>query len=421
MLTLKISLYKGKTLKDGSHPVCLRAAIGRAIRYITITESNLNAGGISAKPAQWDFRKDQFRSSHPGAARRNARLVDELQRAMKLAETMADTLQAIPTGRGRLVAFRDAFAARKEAPRPVGFVEYFAGRLATLKANGKTGNAEVYGETLRSWQRFNRGGVGFDAVTPKTLHDYENHLRQTGAGLNTISVRMRTIRAVFNHAVRYGSEADGLGDVLKAVYPFDRFTLKHLKTVTPKRALSRDDVRKIEAADLHQHPGLMLARDLFIFSYYARGINFADLITLEKKDLENGRLLYRRKKTGKLFSIKLLPVMAAIIEAHPVNPAGYIFPVLARRLDGKPFLNAKKRALKKYNAALNELAALCGIVAEVTSYTARHSFASNLKRANVSTDVISELLGHSEKRTTEIYLESFENENLDRAVDRLLG
>ncbi|RYF83063.1 MAG: site-specific integrase, partial [Chitinophagaceae bacterium] len=188
---------------------------------------------------------------------------------------------------------------------------------------------------------------------------------------------------------------------------------------------TKDDMEKIKAMDEKQHPELVDAKNLFLFSYYCRGMNFTDMALLRWQDIHEERLSYVRQKTKERFSIGLLPPALAILhyykEQNKVENSSYVFPVLRERHKTPAAIyNRKVKMLRKINSELKTIASLCGVEAQLTTYVARHSFATILKRQGVNTSLISEMLGHDSEKTTQVYLDSFESKVLDEVSKALL-
>ena len=168
------------------------------------------------------------------------------------------------------------------------------------------------------------------------------------------------------------------------------------------------------------------AKNYFLFSYYCRGINFSDIAFLKWQNIEGERMNYVRKKTGEGFNMKLVAPAQAIIDYYKQEffqtRDGYVFPILFdRHKTATSIDNRIDKMLKVVNKALKEIGAKCEISTPLTTYVARHSFATNMKRNGVSVSVISEALGHDSEKTTKIYLDSFENDALDSAVEMLVA
>ena len=213
-------------------------------------------------------------------------------------------------------------------------------------------------------------------------------------------------------------------------YPFNDFKVSEFHEQTMKRAISKEDIKRIIDLDLRtvttcHSPYLSLGRDLFLFSYLSCGINLTDMARMRYCDIFEGRLSYHRQKTGKLISFQLQPMALDIIEKYrkpDAAPNDYIFPILDRRIHKTEVQKRDRihKVMKATNRALRRIGEVLDIPIDLTTYVARHSYATVLKRSGVSTAIISESLGHSSEKVTQIYLDSFENSQIDEAMKNLL-
>ena len=307
--------------------------------------------------------------------------------------------------------------------------------VTTLRVAGQVGNSNNYrciANQLRPFIEKEHGAtdVPFDKVTVSFCNQWENTLRAKGVSEVTLSFYFRTLRAVLNRAI-----AEGVASADK--YPFARnvaerhkFSVGKFDTSTTKRAISREDVRKIEAltpeTDRHR-----LARAAFLFSFYCGGINFVDLAGLRWSNITTDgegkqRLNYVRQKTGGRFSVRLLPPAAALVEEYRPftynGPDSHVFPIFNAATHKTPMQkkNRLNKVIGQVNADLKELGKKAEISTPLTTYVARHSFATGLKRSGVATAVISEAMGHKTEAVTAVYLDSFASETVDSAFENLL-
>ena len=210
--------------------------------------------------------------------------------------------------------------------------------------------------------------------------------------------------------------------------PFTKYKVGSLWTRTRKRAITKEDIQKLVALEIapnYRTDYAEFARDIFLFSYYTAGINFTDMATLRYCDIVDGRIYYSRHKTQKLLSFQLVPNAMRIIEKYSkANHAqeDYIFPILDRseHKTAQQIFNRTHKVLQKVNRELKTLGEQIGLEMPLTTYVARHTFATVLKRSGVNIAIISESLGHSDLSTTQIYLDSFENSQIDAAMQNLL-
>jgi site-specific recombinase XerD len=208
-------------------------------------------------------------------------------------------------------------------------------------------------------------------------------------------------------------------------YPFKNYKISKLKHNKNARAISINDIRKIESLDTTVHDKLKLAKDLFLFSYYSGGINFKDIMLLDRDSIYNNntRITYVRSKTNGLFDFKLSSKAKDIVDyyTHYRTDTKYIFPILLKdNLTPTQIENRRHKCISQFNKDLKTIGLICEIDFDLTSYVARHTFASNLKQKGIATDIISEAMGHKDIKVTQLYLKRLENSVIDNAIDSLI-
>ena len=289
-------------------------------------------------------------------------------------------------------------------------LSFTTGVIAHLREMEKIRSVETYSATLRSFMLFRNGNdISFHEFNSNTMLMYEAFLCNRGLTKNTTSFYMRILRAIYNRAVENGLTSNHK--------PF-----KHVYTgidKTVKRAIPIDAIRRIKNLDLSSQPSLEFARDMFLFSFYTRGMSFIDMAYLKKKDLSNGILSYRRRKTGQQLFIRWEKCMQEIVERY-VNPqSSYLLPII------KP-MNRDERtqyqsAMCLINRKLKTIGQMIGLNTPLTMYVARHSWASAAKHKNIPISVISEGMGHDSETTTQIYLASLDTAIIDDANTLILN
>jgi site-specific recombinase XerD len=296
-------------------------------------------------------------------------------------------------------------------------LEFWLDKINDLNLAGRTGNARAHQDTKNSFFKFHKNQkVLFREITVEVLDKYETHLRANGSNDGGIGVRMRELRALYNEAIRRGV-------VLEKYYPFKVYKVSKLKSKGFKKALTRDEVKKIENLDENKYPHLLAAKYLFVFSYYTRGMNFYDMMKLRWDNIDNDKILYIRSKTHGKFIVKILePVQEILSFYKSVNTfTGYVFPILLKEgLTPMQIENRKSKTLKRFNSDLKKIAEIVGINKSISSYTCRHSFATNLKELGISTEIISQSMGHQNVSITTAYLKDFDNNIIDDANEKLL-
>lgn len=272
---------------------------------------------------------------------------------------------------------------------------------------GKVRKVEIYTTTLNSFNRFLEGkDLSFREMTPVLMGRYEQWLSRNHVRRNTSSFYLRILRAIYNQAVDRG--------LTRQQFPF-----KHVYTgigETVKRALPLSSIRKLKTLDLDRNPRLDFARDMFLFSFYTRGMSFVDMAFLRWENIQDGRLLYARRKTGKMLSIRWEPCMQAIVDKYRDASSGYLLPILHEgEADEKALYRQYKSRIYAVNCALKEISSLLRMQHPITTYTARHSWASIAYHKDIPLSVISEGMGHHSEKMTRIYLASLDYTAIDRA------
>ena len=286
---------------------------------------------------------------------------------------------------------------------------FMHGVIAHLKQLGKVRTSETYTATLKSFVAFRENqDVPLDGISSDMMLLYEAYLKARGVRMNTISFYMRNLRAVYNRAVEKGMTQQN--------YPFRHVYTGVDKTV--KRAIPIKAIKALKELDLSMKPSLDFARDMFMFSFYTRGMSFVDMAYLKKSDLQNGILTYQRRKTGQQLTIKWEKCMAEIIAKYPKNETDFLLPIITKQGNER---RQYGNALHMVNYRLKELSTMLKLQRPLTMYVARHSWASAAKAKNVPLSVISEGMGHDSEATTQIYLASLETSVVDEANKMILG
>ena len=287
---------------------------------------------------------------------------------------------------------------------------FMQGVITRLQQMGKQRTSETYSCTLRSFMQFRENqDILMEDIDSDLIMMYEAYLRNRGLTKNSTSFYMRILRAVYNRAVEK--------DLTTNRNPF-----KHVYTgidKTIKRAIPLKAIKQIKNLDLSMHPSLDFARDMFLFSFYTRGMSFIDMAYLKKNDLTNGILSYRRRKTGQQLFIRWEKCMQEIVDKYKNSLSKYLLPII------KP-MNGNERtqyqnAMYLINRKLKEIGKMIGIQLPLTMYVARHSWASVAKNKNVPISVISEGMGHDSEMTTQIYLASLDTAIVDKANSMILN
>lgn len=404
MANLKIYLFDSpsKQLHDGSFPVTLKVTHQRKRKYFSLERRCL----IS----EWDAGKDRFRRNYPNYKMENSVLDHIEHQAQKVIRDFE--IEGTPFSFRK---FEEVFLQKEEDHT---LVSYFDQWIRIKEEEKKFASASQYLSARNAILEYWAKGTDllFSDVDSKFLHGFERWLRSKRNCKDTsISVYMQAIRSLFNKAIK----EDKI--IKQELYPFYEYKISKLKKQTQKRAIPKEKVKEIENLVFEEGSALRLAQDIFLFIYYTRGINFVDIAHLTEENIANGRILYQRKKTKKIFNIGLHPKAEEILNYYRQNKkhAGpYIFPVFDELVHQteKQRYHRRKTLLRKVNKSMTKIAQMVGIEnLKVTTYVGRHTYATTLKNAGISIAVISEALGHESENVTQIYLKQFDHDELDQA------
>ncbi len=280
--------------------------------------------------------------------------------------------------------------------------------IRQLKQLNKDRSAESYTTTLQSFMHFReKNDILLQEIDSDLIQTYEAYLKAKGLTPNTISFYMRILRAVYNRAVEK--------QLTEQRYPFKHVYTGIEKTI--KRAISIESIRQIKTLDLRHQKTLEFARDMFLFSFYTRGMSFVDMAYLKKKNLQCGTISYRRRKTNQQLFIKMEPCIQAIINKYKAQTTDFLLPII--RSGGKERKQYQNK-LRQVNHYLKKIATLIHLSLPLSMYVARHSWASIARSKSIPLSVISEGMGHDSELTTQIYLASLNNSVIDNANASIL-
>lgn len=403
MICSKLVLDKRRLRSDSTYRITLRVTYKRTPLLI--------GSDYCVSESEWDEENGRIK---PDCKRFNnlARVSNSLEKFRINAEQIIDLL----TLTGEIdkmspAALRNRIVNKNKA---VSFRDFNDKIIKELEMSNKLGNASCYIQAQRFLDRYsNQKDLSFEDIDFKFLKSMEAMHLSKNNSLNSLSFYLRTVRAVFNRAIHEGV-------IRREIYPFDKYSIKETKT--KKRAIRKNDINLIRDLKIDENTPMWHARNYFMFSFYCIGMNFADMANLKRSNIIKGRIEYVRAKTGKPYSVKLVEPAIEIINLYfnGQGPKDYVFPIIKRE---DPALRMKdlQNERKTYNKYLKHIAAACGIEANLTSYVARHSWATIAKDLNQPISVISEGLGHEDSKTTQIYLDSFDDEVIDNANELVTG
>jgi integrase len=398
--TISVVCYKSKTLSNGEYPLMLRICKDGKKKYQSL--------GISVLPRYWDFTRNKPKPNCPNKEYIQKIILDKQtelqQRVLEFnSEQKEYTTTTLLNDKNKKFELKTV-------------CQFYQELIEQYKNNDKCGNRLIYKSSYNSLKVFtkNQLDIPFSAIDISWLNKYEKWLRSKCNKETTMSLMFRTLRSAYNKAIKakYARKSD---------YPFDEYKINKFDTKTQKRATEVLKFTK-EVDYIGKRQYVQLSKDIFIFSYLCGGINFTDIANLTKANITTGRIHYIRQKTGKLIKLGISEEAMQIIKKYESESKGYLFPILNANIHKTPLQKQNRihKMLGNVNKNLKLIAAQLNVDANMTTYVARHSFASVLKKSGVSIALISEALGHSDLSTTQVYLDSFDNEQIDAAMQNLL-
>lgn len=400
MATVKVK-FRASSVGTGEGTLVYKVTHRRVTRQITT--------GYRLYPQEWDGAHSKVVIPSDRDSRRQAYLKALKEKIADDMTLFREIIALLDCTGGHYTA--DEVVGQYRIPPETGGFMCFARSLTTeLKRTGRERTAERYTTVLNSFRRFlaERGDIPLNRIESALMVEYESHLKAEGICPNSSSFYMRGLRAVYNRAVEKGLTVQ-------------RNPFRHVYTgidKTVKRAIPLKAVRQIRDQDLRLEPTMDWARDLFMFSFYTRGMSFIDMAYLKKSDLKNGVLSYRRQKTGQRLFIKWEKPMQEIVSRYDTSGAPYLLPVIRdMRTDGR---KQYKSAAHRVNRLLKKLGMRLGLAIPLTMYVARHGWASIAKSRNIPVSIISEAMGHDSEKTTLIYLASLDTSAIDKANSLIL-
>lgn len=400
MATVKVK-FRASSVGTGEGTLVYKVTHRRVTRQITT--------GYRLYPQEWDGAHSKVVIPSDRDSRRQAYLKALKEKIADDMTLFREIIALLDCTGGHYTA--DEVVGQYRIPPETGGFMCFARSLTTeLKRTGRERTAERYTTVLNSFRRFlaERGDIPLNRIESALMVEYESHLKAEGICPNSSFFYMRGLRAVYNRAVEKGLTVQ-------------RNPFRHVYTgidKTVKRAIPLKAVRQIRDQDLRLEPTMDWARDLFMFSFYTRGMSFIDMAYLKKSDLKNGVLSYRRQKTGQRLFIKWEKPMQEIVSRYDTSGTPYLLPVIRdMRTDGR---KQYKSAAHRVNRLLKKLGMRLGLAIPLTMYVARHGWASIAKSRNIPVSIISEAMGHDSEKTTLIYLASLDTSAIDKANSLIL-
>ena len=354
--------------------------------------------------AEWDSKTETVRIEHAGSERQKylqsvqSSLSHELKQINELIRVLA------PKSDYTIEELAGLYISHSFNGYLSPFIDHI---IKDLKAGNRTKTADICMTVKKSFERFRCGhDILIDRIDNELITKYENFLKDSGIMNNTISCYMRSFRSIYNQAVERG--------LATQKSPFSGINTSNDKTT--KRAVSEDVIIRLKNMDLSSCQELCLSRDMFMFSFYMRGISFVDMANLKTGNLKNGYITYSRSKTRQKLTVKIEPCMQTIISQYNLQTVDdYLLPIYT------PQNRNHVSQLRNHNKRLHRISELLGLEKSLSSYVSRHSWATLAFRKGVPIEVISKGMGHENETTTRIYLASLDQSIVDQANAEIIN
>jgi integrase/recombinase XerD len=388
MATLSLVLDQRRSRKDGTFPLVFRLRIGKQFSDIK-TEFKL-------KPEEFNLKTSS--------------IVNDLESNEILVKLYALYLKRLR----EFISFHPGALNTKEAreyilnkrPEEITIFEFWESQIKDMCISGRHGGARTYKITLSVLSQETNLNRSFSSFSYKDLVAVEKSLFQRGVSINGISVYMRTFRAICNQAINMDLASHEW-------YPFRKYKLKKERT-TP-RVLNAEELKRYFNLDLDQKHPLFKSWTIGKLLFMLRGINLKDLLLLSPENIRNGRIIYKRAKTGKIYSIRLEPQILQELNKFEKYKTLLGLLGLSDLENQERLVKVLLQRCKVINAHLKKISDIIQTEECITTYVFRYTYANIAKQSGYSKDLISEALGHEYgNAVTGIYLEQFDLEEIDR-------
>ena len=392
MVNLKTLLDTRRAKSDGSFNIIFRITQNRKVYTLN--------SGVSISSPYWNDKRNEIDKSHPNANLLNLKITQQYFKIQKAILQLDDEFS--------IDQLRFIIDDNPKKQLNTTFKTFADKLISQMIEVNRTGNAIVYQTAVNRLVSFyGRDDFGFHEIDYSLLDDFALHLSKKGLKQNSISNYFRSIRAIYNKAIK--SKV-----VERSFYPFHDISIKTEKTA--KKAISKSDIAKLKQLHLETNSKAERSLKCFLLSFYLRGIAFTDLTYLTPNNIINGRVVYKRRKTHKNYNIKLFPQAKKLIQQLYIDGDKYLLPILPNNTQ-EDSLETKKiirQFIKTTNKYLKRLSEIAELASPVTTYTSRHSFGTIAKRLGYSNELIAEALGHEYgNKITNIYLDTFDTDVLD--------
>lgn len=407
MAIVKVVLFTSKVLVNGEHPIILRITKNKVRKHISI--------GINCLPKYWDISKQAPRANHPKRA-------DVMALINKFEKDFSAKIQEY-NYQSKEYTIDQLVSAVLDNPKNTDalVLNYIDTLVTTLKEEKRMGTAKSNNDCKLMLFKFHKDKkLTFQEIDYGFLIKWESFMRKKGFKETSMAVYFRTLRSIINKAINEGI-------IPKTCYPFDNFKVSKFDLKTKKRALSKEDMIKIYNYPVKEGSKMSDCHKIFMFSYFNQGMNYIDIAKLQWSNISKAEIMeYNRQKTGCSFAIQLGEQSLNILENYRklsgYDANNYVFPILNKTIHITPqqIQNRLLKVIKQVNINMKVIGKELEIETPITTYVARHTYATVLKRSGVSTSIISNALGHESESITQTYLDDFGTEVFFEANKHLL-
>ncbi len=396
MITTKFYLDTRNTKDD--KPAPLKLAITKK------GQTALFSLGIKIPAAQWDKKAEKI-INHPNKLFLNSHIAKMKQ---DIDTVLLKLIDAGKTVRGSAAEIKHMILAELSPNQVNNQNKLFAYRFLAFARSKKESTRNIYMYTysrMRAYMQDKLDDLSFEDITKEWLIGFERFLARTSPSQNARNIHFRNIRAVFNEAI---------DDEITTAYPFRRFKIRPVATA--KRALSVEQLRTLFTMPVEEH--VEKYRDAFKLIFYLIGINVVDLCRLT--EVRDGRIEYHRAKTNRLYSIKVEPEAMEIIERYRGDR--HLLDILDRYTNYRDYihrLNMNLQRIGEVSIGKQGKKTITPLFPELTSYWARHSWATIAASLDIPKETIAAALGHGGHSVTDIYID-FDQRKIDEANRRVL-
>lgn len=400
MATIKIR-FRPSSVKDKNGTLYYQIIHMRLVKQL-YTEHHL-------RDDEWDNESGTVMICN-GCDRTRATYLSSVKEDIRDGLTRLKAIVARLDSSGRSYTVEDVASAFISPTTITGVVSFTRKLIDDLHKMGKKSMSRRYELTLNSFLKFtDEKEVAWDSFDSTLVTGFEEFLRNRGLCRNSTSFYMRNLRSIINRA----SEHD---------YEVPRNPFKHVymgidKTV--KRAVSLKTLCKIRDINLSAYPHLDFARNVFMFSFYTRGMSFVDIAFLRKTDLSNGVITYFRRKTSQQIQVRVENQTRDVMEKLGESTTAYLLPIIGNEIADAD--SQYRNVYHRVNRNLRKLGEMLKLETKLTLYVARHAWASIAHHNNVPISTISKAMGHDSETTTLIYLSSIDSSVVDKANRKIMS